>query len=62
MRMSVRMDREVLVKLLNGTAIPAPGLYPTEHPVFGEPKNRLYLRSVPGFSAPTAFHYPKPEE
>lgn len=34
------VDREGLVKLLNGTAIPAPGLYPTEHRVFGEPKNR----------------------
>jgi peptide/nickel transport system substrate-binding protein len=33
------VDRDGLVKLLNGTATPAPGLYPVEHPVFGNPQN-----------------------
>ncbi len=34
------IDREGLVNLLNGSAIPATGLYPTEHPVFGTPANQ----------------------
>src|SRR6202043_3221329 len=33
------VDRDGLVKLLNGTATPAPGLYPVEHPIFGNPQN-----------------------
>jgi peptide/nickel transport system substrate-binding protein len=33
------VDRDGLVKLLNGTATPAPGLYPVEHPVYGNPQN-----------------------
>jgi ABC-type transport system substrate-binding protein len=33
------VDREGLVKLLNGTAEPATGLYPEGHPVFGNPIN-----------------------
>jgi peptide/nickel transport system substrate-binding protein len=33
------VDRDGLVKLLNGTATPATGLYPVEHPVFGNPQN-----------------------
>jgi len=33
------VDREGLVKLLNGSATPATGLYPAEHPVFGDPQN-----------------------
>jgi peptide/nickel transport system substrate-binding protein len=33
------VDRDGLVKLLNGSATPALGLYPTEHPVFGDPKS-----------------------
>jgi ABC-type transport system substrate-binding protein len=55
------VDRERLVELLNhrdpGTrplSDRAPGLWRAEEP--------LYSRSVPGFSAPAAFHYPKPEE
>jgi peptide/nickel transport system substrate-binding protein len=34
------IDRDGLVKLLNGTAEPASGLYPDTHPVFGSPTNR----------------------
>jgi len=34
------VDREGLVKLLNGSAKPAFGLYPPDHPVFGTPKNK----------------------
>ena len=34
------IDREGLVSLLNGSATPATGLYPTEHPVFGTPANQ----------------------
>ena len=33
------VDRDGLVKLLNGTAEPATGLYPESNPVFGEPTN-----------------------
>jgi len=33
------VDRDALVKMLSGTATPAPGLYPVEHPVFGNPQN-----------------------
>jgi len=33
------IDRDGLVKLLNGTAEPATGLYPENHPVFGKPAN-----------------------
>jgi ABC-type transport system substrate-binding protein len=33
------LDREGLCKLLNGTARPAVGLYPPEHPIFGTPAN-----------------------
>jgi peptide/nickel transport system substrate-binding protein len=33
------VDREALVKLLNGTAEPATGLYPESNPVFGNPAN-----------------------
>jgi len=33
------IDREGLVNLLNGSAKPADGLYPSEHPVFGTPAN-----------------------
>jgi len=34
------IDREGLVGLLNGSAKPAIGLYPPDHPVFGTPKHR----------------------
>jgi peptide/nickel transport system substrate-binding protein len=34
------IDREGLCKLLNDIARPAVGLYPPEHPFFGNPKNR----------------------
>ncbi len=34
------IDWEGLVNLLNGSAKPATGLYPTEHPVFGTPANQ----------------------
>jgi ABC-type transport system substrate-binding protein len=33
------VDREGLVVLLNGTAAPAKGLYPADHPYFGNPEN-----------------------
>jgi peptide/nickel transport system substrate-binding protein len=33
------IDRDGIVKLLNGTAEPATGLYPENHPVFGKPAN-----------------------
>ena len=33
------VDREGLVKLLNGSAKPAAGLYPKEDPLFGSPAN-----------------------
>ena len=56
------VDREGLVKLLNGTAIPAPGPLSDRAPGLWRAEEPLYLRSVPGFSAPAAFHYPKPEE
>ena len=36
------IDREGLCKLINGTAKPAFGLYPPEHPLFGKPKNYSY--------------------
>jgi peptide/nickel transport system substrate-binding protein len=55
------VDRERLVKLLNGTAIPAPGPYPTEHPVFGEPKNRYTYDPFRGLAPLPPFN-PKPEE
>ena len=35
------VDREGLVALLNGTAMPAAGLFPTDHPHFGEPTHRF---------------------
>jgi hypothetical protein len=34
------VDREGLVKLLNGSAKPAAGLYPPDDPLFGTPKNK----------------------
>ena len=34
------VDREGMCKMLNGTAKPAIGLYPPEHPIFGTPANR----------------------
>ena len=34
------VDREAIVKLLNGTAKPAAGLYPAENPFFGSPENK----------------------
>jgi ABC-type transport system substrate-binding protein len=34
------IDREALVKFLNGTAKPAIGLYPPDNPDFGKPENR----------------------
>jgi peptide/nickel transport system substrate-binding protein len=34
------IDREGLCKLLNGTAKPAVGLYPPNHPLFGEPTQK----------------------
>src|SRR5260370_9542813 len=37
------IDRDGLVKLLNGTAEPATGLYPEDHPVFGNPANHYAL-------------------
>ena len=33
------VDREGMCKMLNGTARPAAGLYPPEHPIFGTPTN-----------------------
>jgi peptide/nickel transport system substrate-binding protein len=33
------IDRDGLVNLLNGTAEPASGLYPENHPIFGKPAN-----------------------
>jgi peptide/nickel transport system substrate-binding protein len=33
------VDRDGLVKLLNGSATPATGLYRAGHPVFGDPQN-----------------------
>lgn len=38
--MNYAVDREGMCKMLNGSAKPAVGLYPPEHPVFGSPKNR----------------------
>ena len=54
------VDRDGLVKLLNGSATPATGLYPTEHPVFGDPQNHYAydpekakaLLKQAGFTAP----------
>jgi ABC-type transport system substrate-binding protein len=34
------VDRVGMCNMLNGTAKPALGLYPPEHPIFGAPKNR----------------------
>jgi ABC-type transport system substrate-binding protein len=38
--MNYAIDREGLCKLLNGSAKPALGLYPPDHPIFGTPRNR----------------------
>ena len=54
------VDRGGLVKLLNGSATPAAGLYPAEHPVFGDPQNHYAydpekskaLLKQAGYSAP----------
>lgn len=35
------IDRDGMVALLNGTAMPAVGLYPPDHPYFGEPEHRF---------------------
>jgi ABC-type transport system substrate-binding protein len=38
--MNFAIDREGLCQMLNGTAKPAAGFYPTESPFFGQPKSR----------------------
>ncbi len=38
--MNYAVDREGLVKLLNGSAKPAAGLYPPDDPIFGNPTNK----------------------
>ena len=38
--MNFAIDRDALVKFLNGTAKPAVGLYPTDNPYFGSPTMR----------------------
>jgi ABC-type transport system substrate-binding protein len=38
--MNYAIDRDELVKFLNGTAKPAYGLYPPENPYFGKPEQR----------------------
>ena len=38
--MNYAVDREGLVKLLNGSAKPAAGLYPPDDPIFGNPANK----------------------
>ena len=38
--MNFAIDRDGLCQMLNGTAKPAYGFYPAEHPLFGQPKLR----------------------
>ena len=38
--MNYAIDRDGLCGMLNGTAKPAYGFYPPEHPLFGKPQNR----------------------
>jgi ABC-type transport system substrate-binding protein len=40
MALNYAIDRDELVKFLNGTATPAYGLYPPENPYFGKPEQR----------------------